>query len=130
DSGWRWGVDAEHAEPRGQVVGPVRWGAVVGERDSGLAAPERVAEGSAQMPGHDPVGRQLAPGELLVVAYDRGQQLNAGAHGWAGEGAQVVLRLGGSGGFEVYHQPELVVVPHLVVAVQVAVHQHGRAGRG
>ena len=33
-----------------------------------------------------------------------------------------------SGGFEVYHQPELVVGPHLVVAVQVAVHQHGRAG--
>jgi hypothetical protein len=44
---------------------------VVGERDSGLAAPQRVAEGGTQMPGHDAVGRQAASGDLLVKAQDR-----------------------------------------------------------
>ena len=96
----------------------------------GFAVPQRVAEGLAQMPGHEPVGRQLPSGGLLVVAHDRGQQLQAGTHPGTGEGAQLVLGLGSSGGREVHHQPELVTVPHLVVAVKVAVHEHGRARRG
>jgi hypothetical protein len=36
-------VDAEHREARGQIVDPLRRGAVVRERGSGLAAPQRVA---------------------------------------------------------------------------------------
>jgi hypothetical protein len=44
--------------------------------------------------------------------------------------AQLVLGLGGAGGREVDHQPELVPVPYLVVAVEVAVHEHGRGRRG
>jgi len=79
------------------------------------------------MPGHDPAGRQPPSGELLVVVHDRGQQFNAGTHAGTGKGAQLVLGLGGSDQLEIHHQPELVVVPHLVVAVQVAVHEHGRA---
>jgi hypothetical protein len=46
------------------------------------------------------------------------------------QGAQVVLRLGGSDGIKVDHQPEFVVIPHLVVAMQIAVHEHGRTKRG
>jgi len=59
------------------------------------------------------------------VAHDRSQQLDARTHARAGKGAQLVLRLGCTDGLEVHHQPELVVVPHLVVAVQVTVHEHG-----
>src|SRR5258707_395468 len=79
--------------------------------------------------GHEPVGRQLPSGGLLVVAHDRGQQLQAGTQPGTGEGAQLVLGLGSSGGREVHHQPELVTVPHLVVAVKVTVHEHGRTRR-
>lgn len=121
------GVDAEHREARGQIVDPLRWRAVIRERDPSLAAPQRVAEGGAQVPGHDAVGRQVASGDLLVVAHDRGQQLHAGAHIRAGEKAQVILRLGSSGRLEIYYQPERAAFPHLVVAMQVTVRQHGRA---
>ena len=37
------GVDAEHREARGQIIDLLRWCAVIGERDPGLAAPHRVA---------------------------------------------------------------------------------------
>jgi hypothetical protein len=97
---------------------------------SGFTVPHRVTQGLAQMPGHDPVGRQLPSGDLLVVLHHCGQQFQAGTQPRARVGAQLVLRFGGSDGCEVHHQPEFVVVPHLVVAVQVAVHEHGRTRRG
>src|SRR5450755_1139070 len=78
--GRRFGVDADRAEARGHVVDPVGRCPVVGQRDTGLGAPQRVAEGVAQMPRHDPGGRQLAAGDLLVMTHDRGQQLKAGTH--------------------------------------------------
>jgi hypothetical protein len=53
----RLGVHAERAETRGQIVDPLRWCAVVVQRDAGFAVPQCVIEGLAQMPGHDPVGR-------------------------------------------------------------------------
>ena len=46
-SGWRLGVYAECAEARGQVVDPLRWRAVVCQRDACLAVPQRIAEGGA-----------------------------------------------------------------------------------
>ena len=64
------------------------------------------------------------------MAHDSGQQLNAGTHPRTGKGAQVVLWLSRPDGLEVHHQPELIVVPHLVVIMQIAVHEHGLAGRG
>ena len=55
------------------------------------------------MPGHDAVGRQIASGDLLVVAHNRSQQLHAGAHIRAGEVAQVIFGLGRSGRLKVDH---------------------------
>jgi hypothetical protein len=51
------GVDTECAEPRGQIVDPLRRRAVVCQREAGFTAPQDVAEGVTQMPGHHPVGQ-------------------------------------------------------------------------
>ena len=69
-------------------------------------------------------------GDLLVVAHGGSQQFHAGTHPGAGKGTQVIFRLSGSNGLEVHHQPEFVTVPHLVIAMQVAVHERCGGRRG
>jgi hypothetical protein len=100
---------------------------VVRERQAGFAAPQHVAEGLAQVPGHEAPDGQFTAGEPLVVPDNRGQQLKPGAHAGSGEGAQLVLRLARAGVLEVKDRLELAAGPDLVVTVQVAVHEHLRA---
>jgi pimeloyl-ACP methyl ester carboxylesterase len=52
----RFGVDAQCAEARGQVLDPLWWCPVIRQREAGFAAPQHVAESLAQMPGHHPGG--------------------------------------------------------------------------
>jgi hypothetical protein len=95
---------------------------VVRQRNAGFAAPQGVAEGGADVPGHDPLEGQPTASDLLVVAHGGCQQLHAWPHPGTGKGAQVVFRLGHADGREVDHHPEFVTVPHLIVTVQIAVH--------
>lgn len=78
------------------------------------------------MPGHDPLRGQGTAGQPLVVAHRGGQQLDAGTHARAGEAAQLVLRLAEPGVLEVEHHPQFRGGPDLVVAMQVAMHEHRR----
>src|SRR5580700_3427471 len=103
-------LPAEQAEAGGDVGYPVRRGPMVGEGIPGFAAPQRVAEGLTEVPGHDALDRQSAAGDPLVVADDRGQQLEAGAHARSGEGAQLVLRLAGADVLEVEDRLEVAAV--------------------
>lgn len=48
-------ADAEFAESRGDVVDPGTGRPVVRQREARFAAPEHVAEGLADVPGHDPL---------------------------------------------------------------------------
>jgi len=69
--GWRLGVDAQCAEARGQVLDPLWWRPVIRQREAGFAAPQHVAEGVAQMPGHHPgtvTGYPLSSGATALSA--------------------------------------------------------------
>jgi hypothetical protein len=94
---------------------------------AGFAAPQRVAQGLAQVPGHEALDTQFTARDPLVVAHDRGQQLKPRAQAWSRERPQIVLRLAGAGILEVDDRLEFAAVPDLVVAVQVTVHQYPRA---
>jgi hypothetical protein len=78
------------------------------------------------VPGHDPLDGQCTASQLLVVTHRRGQQLDAGTHVRAGEAAQLVLRLAEPGVLEVEHHLQFCGAPDLVVAMQVAMHEHLR----
>jgi hypothetical protein len=53
---WRFGVDAECAEARGQILDQLWWCPVIRQREVGFSAPQHVADGLSQMPGHHPGG--------------------------------------------------------------------------
>ena len=92
---------------------------------SGLAAPQCFSQIAAEVPGHDAVKIERAARALAVVVGGGDQQDDARPQG--GNVAEVVFGLGGAAGLEVRDQaePQLLLVPCLVVAVQIAVDEDG-----
>ena len=58
--------DAQFAESAGDVVDIVLWCEVARERDTEFGSPERVTEGSQDVPGEDAFDRKLPTREPLV----------------------------------------------------------------
>lgn len=120
-------VDAEQSEPMIKVVDPFGRSPVICERDSGFTSPQDVTEREAEMPSHHALDREFSFRDPLVVPEGRVQQLDT----WANtrKAPKVVLGFGEAGCFEVDYQLELVALPHLVVAVEIAVDQGHFGGR-
>jgi len=82
------------------------------------------------VPGHDPIEIEVLACATGVVGGGGDEEVDARAE--SGDDAQVVLGFSCAAGLEVGDeaQPEPALVPQLVVAVQVAVHEDGLAGAG